>query len=137
MPFQTTFSQRQHYDSLKSGVTVETVLRRGETAINCTAKIDTGSHVCLFEREIGEYLGLNIESGQRLELGTLTGSLTAYGHEITLETLGLTFDTFVYFPQLDNVRRNILGRHGWLQLVRLGIVDYDSELYLSPYSDSP
>jgi len=31
--------------------------------------------------------------------------------------------------------RNILGREGWLQLVRLAIIDYDEELYLSLYND--
>jgi len=54
---------------------------------------------------------------------------------MVLQTLGLEFQTFVYFAKSYEVRRNILGRQGWLQLVRLGLVDYDSELYLSPYDE--
>ncbi|HXG65563.1 MAG TPA: hypothetical protein VNO70_10675 [Blastocatellia bacterium] len=122
MPFQLNFSQRQKYDALESGVTVKTVLRHGDVEINCAAKIDTGSQVCLFEREIGEALGVEIEQGLRIELATLVGTLTAFGHGITLETLGFALYTFVYFPMSYNVQRNILGRQGWLQLVRLAII---------------
>jgi hypothetical protein len=136
MAFQLNFSQRHKYDSLESGITIETTLHHGDLEITCEAKIDTGSQLCLFEREIGEYLGVEVESGLKVELATLAGTLTAFGHEITLETLGLTFDTFVYFPLSHSIQRNILGRQGWLQLIRLGIVDYDNELYLSAYDDS-
>lgn len=136
MTFPIHFSQRHKYDSLESGITIETTLHHGDLEINCEAKIDTGSQLCLFEREIGEYLGVEIESGLKVELATLARTLTAFGHEITLETLGLTFHTFVYFPLSHSIQRNILGRQGWLQLVRLAVVDYDSEIYLSAYDDS-
>jgi len=136
MAFQLSFGQRHRYDSHESGITVETILRHDEAAINCAAKIDTGAQVCLFEREIGEYLGIQIEQGSEIELATLTGKLRAYGHEIILETLGFRFETLVYFPDSHEARRNILGRYGWLQLVRLGVVDYDREIYLSRYDDS-
>jgi len=135
MSFQLNFGQRQRYDSRENGITIEAILRHGEATINCAAKIDTGAQVCLFEREIGEFLGIQIERGSEMELTTLTGTLRAYGHEIILETLGFRFETLAYFPDSPEVRRNILGRYGWLQLVRLGVVDYDSELYLSRYDD--
>ncbi len=78
---------------------------------------------------------VEIETGTPKTLSTLTGRLRAFGHEMVLQTLGLEFQTFVYFAKSYEVRRNILGRQGWLQLVRLGLVDYDSELYLSPYDE--
>jgi len=64
----------------------------------CQAKIDTGGQVCLFMREIGETLGIDIETGHRHSFNTLAGSLTAYGHTVRLQTLGLEFDSLVYFP---------------------------------------
>ena len=131
MPHNLTFEKRQTYDSLEIGITLEAILRHGLNQAVCEAKVDTGAQVCLFEREVGERLGLEIESGFRRELGTLTGSFVAFGHEVVLETLGLAFDTMVYFPQEYDIRRNLLGRQGWLQLVQLGLIDYDSEIYLS------
>lgn len=133
MSFQLSFTRRETYSSLASGISLETTLRFGELFINCDAKVDTGAEVCLFQRAIGEAIEIPIENGLRKQLETLTGVLTAYGHEVVLETLGLQLQTVVYFAESDEVKRNLLGRQGWLQLIRLGIVDYDSELYLSLY----
>ena len=135
MPFQLAFNWLYKYDSLESGITLETALWRGDRRVVAKAKIDTGAEVCLFSREIGEKLGIKIENGVRLELGTLTGTMTAYGHEVSLDVLGLTIHTLIYFSENRKLPRNLLGRQGWLQLIRLAIIDYDQELYLSAYHD--
>lgn len=135
MTYQLEFKERQQYSSLEIGITLETTLRHGDLEVHFMSNVDTGSHYCLFRRTLGEQLGLDIENGTQIELGTLVGTFTAFGHEMTLETLGLTFHTAVYFPQSYEIRRNILGRQGWLQLVKLGLIDYDSEIYLSPYNE--
>lgn len=95
-------------------------------------KIDTGAQVCLFARTLADFLAIDVQSGYRETFSTLAGSLVAYAHEIDLETLGLRFQSYIYFAESYSVQRNLLGRQGWLQLVTLGLNDYDSELYLSP-----
>ena len=135
MPFQLSFSRREKYSSLSIGINVETTLRVGELFIDCEAKVDTGAEVCSFQRVIGEALEIPIEKGVKKRLETLTGILTAYGHEVILETLGVQFQTMVYFAEGDDVGRNLLGRQGWLQLIKLGLIDYDSELYLGLYDE--
>jgi len=135
MPFELSFSRRERYNSLSAGINLETTLRFGDLYINCDAKVDTGAEVCLFQREIGEALDLPIEMGVKKRLETLTGVLTTYGHELVMEVLGLQTETLVYFDEGGQVRRNLLGREGWLQLVRIGIVDYDSEIYLGLYNE--
>ncbi|MGE0126893.1 MAG: hypothetical protein AB7U82_02220 [Blastocatellales bacterium] len=135
MPHQLTFITRETYDSLQDGITIEAVLTLGEETFVCKAKIDPGAQVCLFRREIGEELGINIESGYPRKLDTQTGTLHAYGHTITLHTMGIEFDSVVYFAATYDLRRNLLGREGWLQKLRLAIVDYDSAIYLSPYNE--
>jgi hypothetical protein len=135
VPYQLTFQQRFRYDSLKQGITLDVTLARGSESAVCAAKVDTGAQLCLFEREIAEGLEIDVEHGFRVEIGTLAGTLVAFGHEITLQSMGLTFHTVVYFPLHYNLQRNILGRQGWLQLVRLAVIDYDGELYLSPYDE--
>ncbi|MGH9831689.1 MAG: hypothetical protein ACREBD_00790 [Blastocatellia bacterium] len=133
MPFQLSFDLHHKYKSLESGITIEAQLQRGDLFVVADAKIDCGAEVCLFSREIGEKLGIEIESGLPKTLGTLTGDFLSYGHELTIKTLGLELQTIVYFPEFENLPRNFLGRHGWLRLVRLAIIDYDEELYLSLY----
>lgn len=49
--------------------------------------------------------------------------------------LGVEFDLTVYFAKYQNFNRNVLGRQGWLQRIRLGIVDYDGNLFLSHHDD--
>ena len=78
-------------------------------------------------------LGLKVESGNLVHISTVTGSFDAYGHMLNLETLGYSFDVTVYFAANENFKRNVLGRRGWLDQVRLGLIEYESKLYLSRY----
>ena len=130
MAFLIEYQKKSHYESLTTGITVETVLRYGGLETICDAKIDTGSQVCLFGRGFADSLDIDVESGYREIFSTLTGKIVAYAHEVELETLGLRLQSYVYFPESYDIRRNLLGRQGWLQLVTLGLDDYNSELYL-------
>lgn len=135
MSFQLNFQKQRIYNSLAVGITLDTILRYGDQEVPCVAKFDTGSDVCLFECMVGDLLEIDIESGYKKWFSTLAGNLLAYGHEVELETVGLRFQPFVYFPESYAAQRNLLDRQGWLQLVKLGLIDYDGELYLSPYSE--
>lgn len=88
--------------------------------------------VAIFERSAGESLGLDIESGFRQQINTVTGAFTTFGHAVTVSVLGFDFEAVVYFAQGQGFVRNVLGRAGWLDRVRLGIVYHESEVYLSP-----
>ena len=135
MPHQLSFATRTTYDTRLEGITIEANLIAGTQSVICQAKIDTGGQVCLFMREMADALGLDLEAGHRRVFSTLAGSLVAFGHEITLQTLGLEFDSLVYFAAEYDLPRNLLGREGWLQKVQLAVVDYDAALYLSPYTE--
>ena len=37
------------------------------------------------------------------------------------------------FAEKAQIRKNVLGRGGWLDRVPLGIVDYDQQVYLASY----
>jgi hypothetical protein len=130
--FELNFQRKAKFDSLETGITIDTILRFAGKEKPCFAKIDTGSEICIFSREIGEYLEIEIESGFKKRLSTLSGGLSAFGHFVELETLDLRFESFVYFAQDYSLNRNLLGREGWLQLVRIAIDDNASEVYLSP-----
>ena len=45
----------------------------------------------------------------------------------------LEFPAVVYFAQDSMFTRNFLGRFGWLDRIRIGIVDYDRMLYIAAY----
>ncbi len=136
MNYQIEYAVKQIYDSRKVGITIKTILRRNDLSVAFNAKIDTGAEFCLFARELGEELDIDVESGERKNLSTLAGSLSAFGHYVELETLALKFDTLVYFARDYSLNRNLLGRQGWLQLVKIGLDDYRSEIYISPNQEN-
>lgn len=135
MPEQLTFAISYKYDSQQIGVTVPVRLRTWAEAIDLHAKIDTGASLCIFARKHAEQLGIDVESGTLENLSTVTGTFIAYVHEVTLDVLGLEITTTVYFAADENFRRNVLGRQGWLDRVRLGLLDYEGKLFLSDYND--
>ena len=130
MPYHLEFRSLHSYDPGTSGITVPITLRTGATSVALNAKVDTGATYCIFQRLYGEDLGLDIERGHHQLIGTPTGSFGAYGHTVGLSVLEFEFDVVVYFAADDPFSRDVLGRHGWLNRVQLGIVDYEGKLYL-------
>jgi hypothetical protein len=127
------FSQVHHYNSTAGGISVSVVLRSGGNAANLLAYLDTGAANCLFERKYGEMLKLEIEAGDRRTFSTVAGGVDAFGHFVELEVYGLKFESLVYFFGDERIEKNVLGRAGWLDRIRLGLIDYDCELYLAAY----
>lgn len=109
MAHQLVFNLRHEYDSREEGITIEAALSLGNRRAVTHAKVDPGAQVCLFQREIADELEIDVESGHRITLGTLAGSLIAYGHTVKLSTLGLEFDSHVYFAEHYGLPRNLLG----------------------------
>ena len=130
---QLTFNEELRYPDDPAGITFPTLISYGGKALRASAKVDCGADVCLFSREIGEELGLQVEQGIPKTMNLLNGSLEAFGHEVVIQTGDLIFQSVVYFAKYPGLPRNILGRQGWLRNIRLAIIDYDNLLYLSPY----
>ncbi len=133
MNYDLSFEKLIFYDVGKAGISLDVELRLGEAEVNIQSKVDTGSTHCIFERRFGEELGFDIEAGQPQWIGTSVGSFLTFGHWVTLTTNDFTFDSMVFFAKEESMKRNVLGRHGFLDRVIIGINDYDSKLYLSRY----
>jgi hypothetical protein len=133
MPTQLEFAASHRYDSAKDGIEVPIALVSGNLSVEFVAKVDTGAAHCVFDRRYAEILGLNVESGRLQRFQTVTGVFTAYEHEVTLQMLGIEFPVLVYFAHDEGFRRNLLGRIGWLDRLRIAIIDYERTLHLSTY----
>lgn len=133
---QLSFAQSLSYDTSKKGITLPVFLQSPIDSVRFGAKLDTGASFCIFERKHGERLGFDIESGIEETIATVTGKFLAYGHDVSLTVLGIELYTTVYFAADENFTRNVLGRQGWLDRVRLGLIDYEGKLFLSNYNDS-
>jgi hypothetical protein len=134
MIHRLSFSELLNYDAGQPGITVPVTLSLNQAQVSCEAKVDTGASLCVFARSPGEQLGLDIASGLRQLMGTVTGSFVAYLHEVDFSVAGLEFSAFVAFAEDETFKRNVLGRRGFLEQVTLGLVDYEGRLYLGRYS---
>jgi hypothetical protein len=107
----------------------------GRSKFHSTGERRYGCEFCLFARAHAEALGLSVEDGERLIFFTANSRFEAFGHELTMNVLGIENSSLVYFFSDPNITRNVLGRHGWLDRVRLGLIDHDQELYLAAYDE--
>ena len=133
MPVSLEFDTTHPYTDAEDGIQVPIALAIGRQSVELLAKLDTGAAHCIFERKYGEMLGLDVESGRFQRFRTVAGSFAAYEHEVTIQTLGIEFPAVVFFAQDATFSRNFLGRSGWLDRLRIGIVDYDRMLFVGPY----
>jgi hypothetical protein len=77
---QLSFKLLYLYNTIESGITLEVVLGTDNKEQRVAAKLDTGASFCIFQREYAEALGLDVASGERISIGTATGTFIAYGH---------------------------------------------------------
>ncbi|NOT60133.1 MAG: hypothetical protein HOP19_07895 [Acidobacteria bacterium] len=109
------------YDLSQMDINVPVTLRSGSKSRELMAKFDPGSTFCVFQRIVGERLGFDIESGHLQWIGTATGRFLTYGHEVTLEVLGFSTTSIVYFAADEHFAVNVLGRVGFLNRTRIGL----------------
>ena len=131
-----TFRSRFDYSRTANGIDVPVILKGDEgRQVRLWAKLDTGASLCIFQRDYAEQLGIDVETGGHAVVRTATGRYDVYGHTLKLLCLDWELDAKVYFAAPPEFSRNVLGRAGWLNRFRLGIVDHDAALYLSHYDD--
>lgn len=130
------FGARLLYDPALPGITVPVRLLIGEVWVETDAKLDTGSSHSVFAREIAEALGIVVGAGEPIRIATVNGAFLAYGHTIAIRAIEQQLDAMEYFAAEYGFPRNVLGRRGFIDRLRLGIVDYDGVLLASAYDDA-
>ncbi|PYP85455.1 MAG: hypothetical protein DMF61_16480 [Blastocatellia bacterium AA13] len=136
MPETLTFEIVYGYGDSEEGIAIPVTLASANGFYRASAKVDPGAEVCLFSNESGVQLGLDIERGIPRALGTIGGTtIESFGHEVTLQTLGITMTSVVYFAKYPGITRNLLGRLGWLRNLQIGIRDYDGKLFVAEYTE--
>ncbi len=101
----------------------------GGKTVNYSALIDSGADFCIFDAEIGEYLGLDVKNGRREEFGGIQarGGAVAFLHDIVLEIGGFKYKTAIGFSY-DIAKRGlgVLGQKGFFEYFKV-IFDYVGE----------
>lgn len=130
-----TFLNKHSYDTTRTGITVPVELIHGSNVVQVDAKLDTGASFCVFEGTYGKMLGLDEEQGMAEIVSTANSTFQVFGHWLTAVALGFKFEALVYFAADERIRRNVLGRRGFIDQLRLCLIEHDGELYVSKYDD--
>jgi hypothetical protein len=131
--YQLEFTRVYDYSGEDESVVIPVVLRAGANQVSVAASLDTGASFCLFGAEIAEALGLALASGIRKRFRTANSAFEAYGHPVELHAFSVATHSLIYFFADLTIDKNVLGRTGWLDRVRLGLVHHDNKIYLAPH----
>lgn len=94
---------------------VEVVLEKDKRKIKVDALIDSGATISVFQGSIGEYLGVQIESGQRRIFQGVSGKIVGYIHEVNLQIDNVKFLCKIAFSSELATTLNILGRDNFFE----------------------
>lgn len=133
MAHRLEFTHLHSYAARDTSISVPIALRSGANIVDLVASLDTGASHCLFESAYAGELGLDLTAGVLTKFRTANSTFDAFGHPVEIDAFGISTHSLVYFFAEPSIVRNVLGRRGWLDRVRLGIVDYDRTIYLAKY----
>jgi hypothetical protein len=107
---------------------IPVTLINADKRVTYYAIIDSGADLCIFHAEIGEQIGLDIESGKVLVFNGITKEqLTAYFHDIKISIGGYEYDCYAGFSRgLNNMPYGLLGEVGFFDLFNI-VFDYNKE----------
>jgi hypothetical protein len=93
-------------------------LIKGIKDVRYHAIIDSGADLCIFHAEIGELIGITLESGKLLQFsGISQQQLNAYFHNIKIDIGGYEFDCYAGFSRdIDKLPYGLLGQTGFFSL---------------------
>ncbi len=94
--------------------------------------VDSGADFCIFDAQIGEILGIDIESGKREIVGGITGVVeNYYTHPVSLAVGDYQYKTEVGFlPNIAELGYGVVGQVGFFDefVVKFDFSDKEIEL---------
>lgn len=83
--------------------------------ITTLALIDSGASFSVFKPEVAKGLGIDIEKGKKLKIGSIQGGISLYIHKIRVEVAGHSFTCKIGFSPAHVAAINILGRDNFFR----------------------
>ncbi len=100
-------------DILRPVIPIEIVYK--ERFIKYEALVDSGADFCIFDSQIGELLGIDIENGPSQEVAGITGTKEEYYiHPVTIKVGGWPYKVDVGFlPNIARLGYGVVGQKGF------------------------
>lgn len=94
--------------------------------------IDSGADICIFDAQIGEILGLDINSGEKEKVWGITGFEESYYlHPVTIKVGGWSYKIRAGFlPNIAKLGYGIVGQKGFFDLFEVKFNHLKEEIEL-------
>lgn len=79
------------------------------------ALVDSGARISLFQADLAQAIGVNVESGEPIYLEGIGGRILGYTHTLTCGTDGHTFTGRIAFSGELLISFNLPGRQGFFE----------------------
>lgn len=109
------------YKELGSGIrrpVIPVTIEHEGRKVTYEALIDSGADISIFDTELGELLGINVESGLLQQVSGVGGGSTEpiYLHEVTVRIGEYAFSSAVAFKQnFSRFDHGVLGHRGFFE----------------------
>lgn len=104
----------------------------GSRSVPHEVLVDSGTDFCIFDAQIGELLGINIENGVPDQVGGITGTLeTYYIHPIAIRVGGWSYNIKAGFlPNIARLGYGVVGQRGFFDMftVKFDLLKEEVEL---------
>lgn len=105
----------------------------GNKMVQYAALIDSGADFCIFDAELGEYLGIDVKSGKKEIFGGIQekGGAEAFLHNIILNIGGWDYKTIIGFSyDIAKHGFGVLGQKGFFDIfiVKFDLIKEEIEL---------
>lgn len=87
----------------------------GKRKIRSLALVDSGATISVFGEEAAQFLGIEIEKGEKTILGGVGGRIVGYLHKLRIRAAGKEMLCPVVFSREYLVSFNLLGREGFFR----------------------
>ena len=98
---------------------IDIVLTKDNNSIKTDAIVDSGAILSIFQGNIAEYLGLEIEDGKEQLFQGIGGKITGYMHSIKVKIDSAEFPCRIAFSNELAMSLNIIGRESFFDRFRI------------------
>ena len=106
-----------------------------EVTLRYEVLVDSGADYSILPADIGEALGLEVETGREEYVGGITGGgLPFFLHSVTLGMGDWKYEVDVGFmPDMPRLGYGVVGQRGFFELFRVTFDQRKAEIRLEPY----
>lgn len=108
----------------------------GQERIRYEVLVDSGADCNIVPAEIGELLGIDVETGAMDHVGGITGGgMPFFIHPITISVGGWAYPQIPvgFMPDMPALGYGVVGQHGFFDLFKVTFDRHKEEVDLKPY----